>query len=58
MRRARWIVPVTAGCLRPVIYHCVSRAVNREFVFGDVEREQQRMYMRMYENFSGNRILS
>jgi len=41
-----------------VIYHCISRAVNREFVFGDVEREQQRMYMRMYENFSGNRILS
>jgi len=23
----------------------VSRAVNREFVFGDVERERQRMYM-------------
>jgi putative transposase len=41
-----------------VIYHCVSRAVNREFVFGDLEREQQRMFMRMYENFSGNRILS
>jgi len=49
---------VTRGPARPVIYHCISRAVNREFVFGDVEREQQRMYMRMYENFSGNRILS
>jgi len=49
---------VTPGSTRPVIYHCISRAVNREFVFGDVEREQQRMYMRMYENFSGNRILS
>jgi REP element-mobilizing transposase RayT len=32
--------------------------VNREFVFGDLERERQRMFMRMYENFSGNRILS
>ena len=41
-----------------MIYHCLSRAVNREFVFGDVEREQQRRYMRMYENFSGNRVLS
>ena len=49
---------MTLGSARPVIYHCISRAVNREFVFGDVEREQQRMYMRMYENFSGNRILS
>ena len=41
-----------------MIYHCISRAVNREFVFGDLEREQQRMYMRMYENFSGNRVLA
>ena len=41
-----------------MIYHCVSRVVNREFVFGDVEREQQRMFMRMYENFSGCRVLS
>ena len=49
---------MTAEPPKPVIYHCISRAVNREFVFGDVEREQQRMYMRMYENFSGNRVLS
>ena len=49
---------MTPETRRPVIYHCISRAVNREFVFGDVERERQRMYMRMYENFSGNRVLS
>ena len=41
-----------------MVYHCISRAVNREFVFGDLEREQQRIFMRMYEKFSGNRILS
>ena len=41
-----------------MIYHCISRAVNREFVFGDVERERQRTFLRMYEDFSGNRILS
>jgi len=58
MRRARWIISPKLESPKPVIYHCVSRAVNREFVFGDLEREQQRMFMRMYENFSGNRILS
>ena len=58
MRRARWIISPNPESARPVIYHCISRAVNREFVFGDLEREQQRMFMRMYENFSGNRILS
>jgi putative transposase len=58
MRRARWIIAPKPEPARPVIYHCVSRAVNREFVFGDLERERQRMFMRMYENFSGCRILS
>ncbi len=58
MRRARWIISPKLESPRPVIYHCVSRAVNREFVFGDLERERMRMFMRMYENFSGNRILS
>ena len=57
MRRGRWIIEAKES-VRPVIYHCVSRVVNREFVFGDVEREQQRMFMRMYENFSGCRVLS
>ena len=58
MRHPRWIISPNPESSRPVIYHCISRAVNREFVFGDLEREQQRMFMRMYENFSGNRILS
>ncbi len=58
MRRARWIIFPQLESARPVIYHCISRAVNREYVFGDVEREQQRRCMRMYEDFSGNRILS
>jgi putative transposase len=58
MRRARWIIPPRLESPKPVIYHCISRAVNREYVFGDLEREQQRMFMRMYENFSGCRVLS
>lgn len=40
------------------IYHCVSRVVDRRFVFGDEEREHFRMFMRMQENFSGCRVLS
>jgi REP element-mobilizing transposase RayT len=36
----------------------MSRVVNREFVLGDVEREKFRTLMRIYEAFSGNRVLS
>ncbi|MDP4647907.1 MAG: transposase [Akkermansiaceae bacterium] len=43
---------------KPTIYHCISRVVDRRFVFGDEEREVFRMFMRMYENFSGCRVLS
>ena len=35
-----------------------SRVVDRRFVFGDAEREKFRTSMRMYENFSGCRVLS
>ena len=41
-----------------MIYHCISRVVDRRFVFGEKECGAFRMYMRMYENFSGCRILS
>ncbi len=44
--------------MRPAIYHCISRVVDRRFVFGDAEREHFRMFMRMQENFSGCRVLS
>jgi REP element-mobilizing transposase RayT len=43
---------------KPAIYHCVSRVVDRRFVFGDAEREHFRMFMRMQEHFSGCRVLS
>ncbi|MEO8615267.1 MAG: transposase, partial [Luteolibacter sp.] len=43
---------------KPAIYHCISRVVDRRFVFGDEEREHFRMFMRMQENFSGCRVLS
>ena len=58
MRRSRWLAPWKDSLVKPAIYHCVSRVVDRQFVFGDAEREQFRIYLRMYENFSGCRILS
>ena len=30
-------------------YHCISRVVNRDFLLGDVEREQFVKFMREYE---------
>ena len=58
MRRARWLAGWKESATKPVIYHCISRVVDRRFVFGEREGEAFRMFMRMYENFSGCRVLS
>ena len=58
MRRARWLAPWKDSTERPVIYHCVTRVVERRLAFGQEEKEQLRTYMRMQENFSGCRVLS
>ena len=54
----RWLAPWKDSAERPVIYHCVTRVVERRLAFGVAEKEQFRTYMRMYENFSGCRVLS
>ncbi len=58
MRKARWLAGWKDSGTKPVIYHCISRVVDRRFVFKERECEAFRMYMRMYENFSGCRVLS
>lgn len=58
MSRKRFIAPWQDSLTKPSIYHCVSRVVDRRFVFEAAERERFRMFMRMYENFSGCRVLS
>jgi REP element-mobilizing transposase RayT len=58
MRRARWLAHWKDSSKKPAIYHCISRVVDRRFVFGDVEREKFRTFMRMQENFSGCRVLA
>ncbi|MEP2775663.1 MAG: hypothetical protein ABJZ54_12605 [Luteolibacter sp.] len=51
MRKARWLAEWADKQGKPAIYHCISRVVDRRFVFGDEKREVFRMFMRMYENF-------
>jgi len=58
MRKSRWLAPWKDDPKKPVIYHVVSRVVDRRFVLGDEQREHFKMLMRMYENFSGCRVLS
>jgi len=43
---------------KPVFYHCISRVVDRRFAFERDEKEKFRMFMRMYENFTGCRVVS
>jgi len=58
MRKSRWLAKWRESAEKPVMYHCISRVVDRQFVLGDVEREHFRMLMRMQENFTGCRVLS
>jgi putative transposase len=58
MSKRRWIVPWTGSEKKPAIYHCISRVVDRRFAFGQEEKERFRSLMRMYEKFSGCRVLS
>jgi hypothetical protein len=58
MRKARWLATWRDSAAKPAIYHCISRVVDRRLVFGERECEAFRMFVRMYENFSGCRVLS
>jgi len=39
-------------------YHCVSRVVNRDFVFGPEEKETFTRFMRQYERFCGVQVVA
>jgi REP element-mobilizing transposase RayT len=58
MAKKRWIVPWTGSEEKPAIYHCVSRVVDKRFALGQDEKEKFRTLMRMYEKFTGCRVLS
>jgi REP element-mobilizing transposase RayT len=57
MKGRRWLAPWKDSMTKPVIYHCVTRVVDRRLAFGQEEKEKFRTFMRMYENFSGCRVL-
>ena len=58
MSSKRWLAPWKDSAEKPAMYHCISRVVDRRFVFKETERERFRAIMRMQERFSGCRILS
>jgi putative transposase len=58
MARKRWIVPWKNSIEKPVFYHCVSRVVDKRFAFDGDEKEKFRTFMRIYENFTGCRVVS
>jgi REP element-mobilizing transposase RayT len=58
MRKARWLAEWRKAVGKPVLYHVISRVVDRRFVLGTKEKEKFRTLMRMQENFTGCRTLS
>jgi hypothetical protein len=48
---------VRQGGAKVVFYHCISRVVDRNRVFGSLEKEKFRTCMRMQEKFSGCRVV-
>ncbi len=58
MPKKRFIVPWTGSEEKPAIYHCISRVVDRRFALEERDKEQFRSFMRMYEKFTGCRVLT
>jgi len=58
MKSSRFLAPWKDSRVKPAIYHCISRVVDRRFVLDELEREKFRTFLRMQENFSGCRVLS
>jgi putative transposase len=58
MRKARWLAGWRESAGKPVLYHVISRVVDRRFALGTEEKEKFRTLMRMQENFTGCRALS
>jgi putative transposase len=58
MRKGRWLAEWRKSAGKPVLYHVISRVVDRRFVLGREEKEKFRTLMRMQENYTGCRVLS
>jgi REP element-mobilizing transposase RayT len=58
MRKARWLAEWRKSQGKPVLYHVISRVVDRRFAFGPEEKEKFRTLMRLQEKFTGCRVVS
>ena len=67
MAKARVLIPTVEEALERgvaslvpelAIYHVTSRVVHRQLLFTPEAKEEFRKFMRMYERFSGCRVLS
>ncbi|NJM38960.1 MAG: chemotaxis protein CheW [Akkermansiaceae bacterium] len=58
MARKRWTLPRSEIYRKPIFYHCISRVVDRRRAFLADDKEKFRMFMRMYEKFTGCRAVS
>ncbi len=54
----RWLAPWKDSPDTPVLYHVISRVVDRRLIFQRDEKEHFRKLMRMHEAFSGCRVLA
>ena len=54
----RWLAPWKDSRQRPVLYHLISRVVDRRLAFERDEKEHFRKLMRMHETFTGCRVLA
>ena len=54
----RWLAPWKDSRTTPVLYHAISRVVNRGLVFQRDEKEHFRKLMRKMETFSGCQVLA
>ena len=56
MRQCRFLSPSAETSVS--LYHCVSRVVDRRFIFGREEKDVFVKMMREYEAFCGVRVLA
>ncbi len=55
MRKARLKIPSSE---KEAFYHCISRVVNRDFVFGDLEKEKFKELMRHHERLCQVQVMT
>ncbi len=55
MPNPRWLIRPTS---QPIHYHCISRVVDRNFVFQVHERDVFRKILRQVESFTGVRVIT